>query len=182
MVILAKRGDYFPLPATSKRKTQVYFKTVDPDAAHSWIVWASRLGYCVFRADVGAGLGSIKQISGKGQAMNKPATDQAQFKPYIDAGLPLLSLYPWNAKREGKELGKRPRDNRWTKGPYNAKAAVERAKRDGSNVGFPVPEDFLVWWTATRATDQKLASRIAARLWNRPGRLAVRQHGQRRPP
>lgn len=66
-----------------------------------------------------------------------------ELKPYIDAAMEVIPLYPWNKQVKGKERGKTPVHNEWTVRPYKS-SEVKGWIDKGLNLGVRIKENQLV--------------------------------------
>lgn len=74
--------------------------------------------------------------------------NKEQLKPYLDMGLDLIPLYPWNKQTRDKkgvvrEKGKIPIYKDWTKQEISNEKTLERAGK-GFNIGYRINSGFLV--------------------------------------
>ena len=68
-----------------------------------------------------------------------------ELQPYVDAGLTLIPLHKYDHRDErGRERGKSPRDSRWQRQYYDARAVAGNAERDGTNVGVRLDATWVV--------------------------------------
>lgn len=75
--------------------------------------------------------------------------DTKQLRRLADAGLQLIPLHRWDSKSKDKNGkprpdGKRPKDNDWPRRQYPNAKLIERAERDGINLGARLTADQLV--------------------------------------
>ena len=90
----------------------------------------------------------LAEAHGINDAARRPA-DKPSFEynvgPYIRSGLTLLPLHRHDATdARGRQRGKSPRDGAWQAKDYDSRAVVERAARDGTNVGVRLSPGWLV--------------------------------------
>ncbi len=97
------------------------------------------------------GQGGLQGNTSKGTYGSNDAAALPQKTPLIDvdslirAGLTLIPLHRWNAKdARGRPRGKSPIDGSWQVKDYCNEAVLERAKRDGLNVGVRLPASWVV--------------------------------------
>ena len=73
------------------------------------------------------------------------ASDQGEFKPYLDLKLQLIPLHRWDAKdAKGRERGKSPRDGAWQKRGYINEEVLAEAILNNTNVGIRLPRTIVV--------------------------------------